>query len=96
MAAIIAIVFGIIELLVGFRLVLLFLGANPETQFVAWVYSWSAPLIAPFAGILGQPITAPTGTVVHSVFEPSCLIALVVYAVVGGILMRFFGGWRPA
>ena len=95
MAAIISIIFGLIEFLVGMRFIFLFLGANPATPFVAGVYNWSAPLIAPFAGILGQPITTPAGTVVHSVFEPSSLIALVIYAVVGGLLLRFFGGWRP-
>jgi hypothetical protein len=96
MAAIISVIFGLIEVFVGFRFVFLFLGANPATPFVAWIYSWSAPLVAPFAGILGQPITTPVGTVVHSTFEPSSLIALIVYAVIGGILLGFFGGWRRA
>ena len=96
MAAIIAVIFGIIEFLVGFRLMFLFLGANPVTPFVAWVYSWSTPLVAPFAGILGQPITTPVGTVIHSVFEPSTLVALLVYAAVGGLMLRFFGGWRQS
>jgi hypothetical protein len=93
MGAIIAIIFGLIEFLVGARFLLLFLGANPATPFVTWIYQWSTPLIAPFAGILGQPVVNPVGTVVHSIFEPSTLVALVVYGAVGGILLRVFSGW---
>jgi hypothetical protein len=91
MGAVISIIFGFIELLVGLRFVFLLLGANPATAIVSWVYSWSAPFIAPFAGILGQPTTAPSGAVVQGVFEPSSLIALIIYAAVGGILFRLFG-----
>lgn len=95
MAPIIAIVFSIIEFLVGLRFVFLLLGANPNSPFVNWVYDWSTPLVAPFAGILGQSVTTPVGAVISSVFEPSSLIALIVYGALGSILMRFFGGWRP-
>jgi hypothetical protein len=94
--AIISVIFGAIELLVGLRFILLLLGANPSTAFVSWIYGWSTPFVAPFAGILGQPITAPSGTVVQGVFEPSTLIALIVYAVVGGILFRLFAMSRAA
>ncbi len=90
MAAIVSIVFGVIELLVGFRFFFLLFGANPEAPFVAWVYQLSTPLITPFAGILGQPTTVPATTVVQSVFEPSTLIALVVYGAIGGLLLRVF------
>lgn len=92
MAPIIAVIFGLIEFLVSLRFVFLFLGANPATPFVDWIYDWSGWLVAPFAGILGQPVTTPAGTVVHGVFEPSSLVALIVYAVVGGLMFKFFGG----
>lgn len=95
MGAIIALIFGVIEFLVGLRFVFLFLGANPYAPFVTWVYSWSTPLVAPFAGIFGHAVVNPVGTVIHSIFEPSVLVALVVYAILGAILLRFFGGWRP-
>ena len=42
----------IIELLLVFRLVLKFLQANPGTPFVAWIYSMTQWLVAPFSKIL--------------------------------------------
>lgn len=90
MIGIISVVFVIIELLVGFRFFFELFGANPLTPFVEWIYAMSTPLIAPFAGILGHPVTAPTGTVVQSVFDPSSLIALIVYALIGGVLVQIF------
>lgn len=91
MAAIISFIFGIIELLVGARFVFLIIGANPTAQLVSWIYTVSEPLVAPFAGILGRATTIPVGTVVHSVFDPSTLIAFVVYAAIGGVLLALFG-----
>lgn len=91
MAAIISFIFGIIELLVGARFIFLILGANPAAQLVSWVYSTSAPLVAPFAGILGRATAIPTGAVVHSVFDPSTLVAFIVYAAIGGLLLALFG-----
>jgi hypothetical protein len=80
-ASLIYIVVGFIELLIGFRFVLLLLGANPASGFVSWIYSWSQPFVAPFYGIFGQHSATATGTgvVVQSVFDWTALIALVVY-----------------
>lgn len=91
MAAIISFIFGAIELLLGLRFVFLILGANPLAPFVTWIYNTSSPFVTPFAGILGRATTAPTGAVVHSIFDPSTLVALVIYAAVGGILLALFG-----
>lgn len=88
-ATFIYLVFGIIELLLVFRFVLLFIGANTANAFVAWVYGWSGPFAAPFAGIFGQhSITTGQGVVVQSVFDWTTLIALVVYAIIGALLAR--------
>ncbi len=88
MAAVISIIFGLIEFLVGFRFAFLLLGANPASTFVARIYDWSTPLVTPFAGILGQSVTTPVGAVVHGTFEPASLIALIVFATIGGILLK--------
>ena len=94
MAAVISLIFGAIELVVGLRFVFLLIGVNPDTPFVSWIYSISSALVAPFAGILGHSVIVPSGLVVHSVFDPAALIALVVYGAVGGILMALFGFTR--
>lgn len=91
MGAIVSLIFGLIELLVGARFVFLILGANPSAQLVDWVYVTSGPLVAPFAGILGRATTIPTGAVVHSVFDPATLIAFIVYAAIGGLLVALLG-----
>ena len=88
MWGIISIIFGAIELIIGLRFFFLLLGVNPSASFVSWIYSLSGPLVAPFTGIFGAATTASSGAVVHSVFEPAAIVALVVYAAVGGILLR--------
>jgi hypothetical protein len=83
------VVFGIIELLLILRFVLLFVGANAANTFVTWVYTWSGPFAAPFAGIFGQhSVAAGQGVVVQSVFDWTSLVALIAYAVIGAVLVR--------
>ncbi len=94
LAGIISAITGFIELLIALRFVFRLVGANPTANFVHWIYQWSTPLVAPFAGIFGQnaTITGP-GAVIPSVFDWTALIALVVYGLIGGILARLFA--RP-
>ncbi len=104
MVTLITFILGVIELILGARFFFLLLGANPLAPLVAWVYNMSIPLVAPFAGILGGPIvnrpttgtalvvhgtTAGPGVVVPSIFDPSTLVALIVYAVVFRRYNRF-------
>lgn len=93
LGAIVYAILGVIELIVGLRFVFLLLGANPSAPLVNWVYTWSGPLVAPFDGIFNQhPVAAGAGVVVHSVFDWTGLIALIVYALVGGIIARLLSG----
>lgn len=88
-------VFGFIGLVTGFRFVLLLVGANPSAPFVAWIYNWSEPFVAPFSGILGQQsVVAGQGAVAQSVFDWTALVAVVVYAVIAALLARLVS--RPA
>jgi hypothetical protein len=88
MGGIISAVFGFIELMLGLRFFFRLLGADPNNLFVSWVYHISVPLITPFAGIFGQSLSTGSATVVTGVFELTTLIALVVYAVVAGIVLQ--------
>ena len=93
MAGIVSVIIGVIQFLVGFRFVFLLLGANPNNAFVSWVYDLSSPLVAPFSGIFGQaPTELAEGAAVQSVFDWTSLIALVVYAILGSILVRVAHG----
>lgn len=87
---------GFIEALIGLRIALRLLGADPSNAFVAWIYNWSTPFVAPFSGIFGQDATVVSGvgTVVSSVFDWTALIALVVIGIIVGILGSILGGRR--
>jgi len=81
MWGIVSIVFGIIEVIIGLRFLLLLSGASIESGFVTWIYNVS------------NPLKAITGLLEGVVFEPASLIALVVYCLIGGILLRIIA--RP-
>lgn len=72
-------VLGIIEVLLAFRFILKLLGANIASGFVGFIYTLSSILIAPFSGIF-RSYTSP-GLVSRSVFEPSTIVAFIVYAI---------------
>ena len=69
-------VLGVIEIMLGFRMTLKALGANPLSGFTSLIYAVSDPLALPFQGILGTSFTQ------GSVFEWSTLIAAVVYLLI--------------
>jgi len=93
MAGIIALIIGFINFVVGMRFIFLLVGANPSNGFVDWIYNISAPLVAPFAGILGTSSTAITqGAVAQSVFDWTSLVALLVYGILGAIIVRAVNG----
>lgn len=82
---------GFIEALIGLRFVLKLLGANPDSGFVNFIYSWSQPFVAPFANVFGQDnTTTGAGVVVSSVFDWTALIAFIVIGIIVAILGRVF------
>jgi len=89
LSSILYIVLSFIEVVIGLRFVLELLGANPSSAFVTWIYNWSMPFVAPFAGIFGQSSSAVgQGTATTSVFDWTALIALVVYGIIGYFIVR--------
>jgi hypothetical protein len=73
-------IFGVLEILLACRFVLKLFGANPNNMFVSFIYSVSHVFLLPFAGIFGTAVAK--GAVTLVVFEPSTIIAVIVYAVV--------------
>jgi len=67
-------VLGIVEVIIGLRVVLLLIGANPASPFAAFIYNLSAFLLLPFAGLVGAPAMG------GMVLEISSIIAMLVYA----------------
>lgn len=70
-------IFGLISIIIAIRFVFLLLGANRGAAFTDLIYSVSAPFVAPFVGIFGEP------TYGKSVFELSSVLAIVIYLLIG-------------
>lgn len=77
------IVFGIVEGVIGLRVILKLFGANPIAPFVSWIYAVSQPLLAPFFGMFPTPLLRRGGTI-----EFSALFALLIYAFLGNVIEK--------
>jgi hypothetical protein len=74
--------FGILEMLIGLRVFLKLIAANPNSPFAALVYNASALFVWPFSGLTRTP--AAEGMVL----EISSIIAMIVYALVAWAIVR--------
>ena len=74
--------FWVVNALIGIRVILRALGANPESAFAAFTYRVSAPFLTPFVGLF-----SPT-QVNGGVLEWHAIVAIIVYALVAWILAR--------
>ncbi len=79
---VIYLVFGIINGLLLIRLVLKVLGANPQAPFTDFMYGFTNFLLAPFRGLLPAVVNG------KSVFEPSVVIAIIIYALLAVVLAK--------
>ena len=87
--------FGVLEVLLAFRLVFKITGAGHGSMFVNAIYALTRIFILPFGGIFPQAST--TGLETTAILEPATLVALIVYAVLAwGIvaLVRILSGER--
>ena len=67
---------GLIDTLIAIRFLLRLFGANPA-PFVRFIYDITWPLVSPFHGIFN------TTQVDRAVFEPECIIAALIYLLIG-------------
>lgn len=72
-------VFGIIEVLLLLRIVLLALGANSGNALVDGIYNVTEPLVAPFIGVFSINHVHPTGS---SVIDVAAIVAVVGWALI--------------
>jgi hypothetical protein len=79
---VIYLLFGIINGLLVIRLVLKLLGVNPDAPFTGFIYGLTNFLLAPFKGLLPAEVNG------RSVFEPSVLIAIVVYVLLAFVIVK--------
>lgn len=65
---------GIVETLIGLRVLLKLIGANAASPFAAFIYNTSNIFLFPFAGLVSTPAAGAM------VLEISSIIAMLVYA----------------
>lgn len=73
-------ILGLIEVLLAIRFLLKLLGANLASGFVDFIYSVTNVLTAPFDNIFN--VTRSVAGQTQSVFEPSIIVAALVYAAI--------------
>lgn len=86
-------IYGLVAILLAGRFVLKLTGANGGTGFVKAVYSITDILSKPFDAIFG--VTPASTTHFNSVFEPSILVAIVVYALIAWGIVKLLDINKP-
>ena len=79
---VIYLVFGIVDGLLLIRLLLKVLGTNPGAPFSSFVYGLTDFFLGPFKGLLPAIVSGKT------IFEPSVVIAILVYALIAWVLAK--------
>lgn len=74
--------FGLIEVLLAFRLILKVTGASTNSGFVSGIYAVAGIFAMPFEGIFRR------GTSSGMTFEPGTLVAIAVYALLAWGLVK--------
>jgi len=72
-------VFGTLEILLAFRLLLKLAGASLSSGFVRMIYGLTSIFVWPFEGIFRKGFAQ--GVETTSVLEPATIVALIVYAI---------------
>lgn len=85
-ARLVNIAVGIIVTILGLRVLLRLLNANPNVDFVLWIYNTSQPLLSPFQRIFPSPEIGS-----GFVLEFSAIFAIIVYIITGWILLEIVG-----
>lgn len=87
--------FGILEILLVFRLIFKLAGASLTSTFVGLIYGLTGIFILPFEGIFRRGFAQ--GVETTSVIEPSTLVAIIVYAALAWgimVLLKILSGER--
>jgi hypothetical protein len=83
-ARVVSLLFGILAVLIGLRILLLLLVANQTNAIVDFVYNITEPFVAPFRGIFRIDQVFPGG---GSVFDIGALVALVGWLLIYLLIM---------
>lgn len=73
---------GILQGLLGIRILLKFIGANPESPFAGFVYAYTQPFLFLFEGLTNNPSFS------NMVLELHVFFAIAFYALATWVLVR--------
>ena len=81
-----------LEIFLGLRFFLKWIAANPNSGFAAFLYWITDLVLAPFAGLVGNPING------DSIVEMTTLLAMLIYAVLFWVALRviMLTAYRPS
>jgi uncharacterized protein YggT (Ycf19 family) len=83
-------IFGLIELLILIRFMLLLFGANAQAGFAQWINQVSGYFMAPFNALFG------TQSIKGATVDWSALVAILVYALVAYLIVRVIDALAPS
>jgi hypothetical protein len=81
--------FGIVEGLIGLRIILKLIGSNPDNAFAKFVYGAAGLFVGPFISLTGSPTSS------GMTLEIPSIIAMAIYALVGWVIVRIAGVLWP-
>jgi len=81
---VLSLLFGILAVLIGLRILLLLLVANQQNSIVDFVYGITEPFVAPFRGIFNFDTVSPGG---GSVLDVAAVVALIGWLLLYVLLM---------
>lgn len=73
---------GILEAMIALRIILMMIGANPESGIVALIYGFTSLFLFPFTGLIGSPAAG------NMVMELSSMFAMLIYALLAWAVER--------
>lgn len=82
-ARILVVIFGLIQVLIGARILLLLLDAREGNALVAGILALSQPFVAPFEGILNSDALAAGG----AVLDVAAVLALIGWTIIELVLL---------
>ncbi len=74
--------FGVLEALIGLRVIFRLIGANPQNPFANFIYNSSRLYLVPFASLTANP------AVDGLVLEITSMMAMVIYALIAWGIVR--------
>ena len=82
----------VLDVFLGLRFFLKWIAANPNSGFAAFLYGLTDVVLAPFAGLVGNPTNG------DSIFEVTTLLAMAIYALLFWVILRvlMLTAYRPS